>query len=56
LPDITKIQISLHMAEALADLHGYSGGIIVHQDIVRKRRILIFFNATNMIDFLSNRS
>jgi hypothetical protein len=37
LPGITKLQISLHMAEALADLHGYSGGIIVHQDIVRRQ-------------------
>jgi len=32
---LAKLEISLHMAEALADLHGYSGGVIVHQDIVR---------------------
>ena len=36
LPGLTKLKISLHMAEALADLHGYSGGVIVHQDVVSK--------------------
>jgi hypothetical protein len=35
LPGLMKLKISLHMAEALADLHGYSGGVIVNQDIVR---------------------
>ena len=39
LPGLTKLQISLHMAESLADLHGYSGGVIVHQDVVRCTRI-----------------
>ena len=28
-----KVLISLQMAEAVADLHGYPGGVIVHQDI-----------------------
>ena len=35
LPGLTKLELSLHMAEALADLHGYAGGVIVHQDVVR---------------------
>ena len=35
LSGYTKLKLSLHMAEAIADLHGYSGGTIVHQDIVR---------------------
>lgn len=35
LSPLTKLQMSLHMAEALADLHGYPGGVIVHQDVVR---------------------
>lgn len=33
LPPLTKLQMSLYMAEALADLHGYPGGVIVHQDV-----------------------
>lgn len=41
LPGLTKLKISLHMAEALADLHGYSGGTIVHQDVVRLKKKLI---------------
>lgn len=33
LTPIEKLTISLQMAEALADLHGSSGGVITHQDI-----------------------
>eukprot|EP00536_Pseudo-nitzschia_multiseries_P008451 jgi/Psemu1/257255/estExt_Genewise1Plus.C_2140069 len=33
LPGLTKLEMSFYMAEALADLHGYSGGVIVHQDV-----------------------
>jgi serine/threonine protein kinase len=33
LTGMQKLIISLQMAEAVADLHGYSGGVIVHQDI-----------------------
>lgn len=28
-----KLRICLHMSEALADLHGYKNGVIVHQDV-----------------------
>jgi serine/threonine protein kinase len=28
-----KLDMALQVAEALADLHGYAGGVIVHQDI-----------------------
>jgi serine/threonine protein kinase len=33
LTGIQKLSISLQMAEAVADLHGYFGGVITHQDI-----------------------
>jgi serine/threonine protein kinase len=33
LTGMQKLSISLQMAEAVADLHGYSGGVITHQDI-----------------------
>lgn len=28
-----KLEIALQMAESLADLHGYEGGVIVHDDV-----------------------
>ena len=28
-----KLRISIQMAEALCDLHGHKGGVIVHQDV-----------------------
>jgi len=28
-----KLQIALEMAESIADLHGYEGGVIVHDDV-----------------------
>lgn len=34
LPAKRKLTLSLQMAEALADLHGYPGGAIVHSDVV----------------------
>jgi len=42
LPGLTKLEISLHMAEALAELHGHSGGVIVHQDVKLDQ---FFFNS-----------
>jgi serine/threonine protein kinase len=33
LTGIEKLEIATQMAEALADLHGNKGGIIVHQDV-----------------------
>ena len=35
LTGLMKLKLSLQLAEALADLHGYPGGPIVHQDVVR---------------------
>jgi hypothetical protein len=35
LSAMAKLKVSLHMAESLADLHGFPGGVIVHQDVVR---------------------
>ncbi len=32
-----KLKLSLQMAEALADLHGYPGGAITHSDVVSYR-------------------
>jgi serine/threonine protein kinase len=37
LTPIEKVQVSLNMAEAIADLHNYSGGVIVHGDIDPKQ-------------------
>lgn len=36
LTGVEKLEISLSMAEALADLHGSSSGVIVHQDTKSK--------------------
>jgi hypothetical protein len=36
LTGIQKLEIVLNMAEALADLHGASSGVIVHQDTKRE--------------------
>jgi hypothetical protein len=32
-----KLQMAIDMAEAIADLHGYQGGVIVHDDIKLKQ-------------------
>ncbi|KAG7364549.1 protein kinase domain containing protein [Nitzschia inconspicua] len=42
-----KLIISLQMAEAVADLHGFPGGVIVHQDIQLSQ--FLFNNAANKI-------
>eukprot|EP00537_Pseudo-nitzschia_pungens_P009714 CAMPEP_0172381672 /NCGR_PEP_ID=MMETSP1060-20121228/71072_1 /TAXON_ID=37318 /ORGANISM="Pseudo-nitzschia pungens, Strain cf. cingulata" /LENGTH=384 /DNA_ID=CAMNT_0013109459 /DNA_START=610 /DNA_END=1764 /DNA_ORIENTATION=+ len=47
---VTKLEISYYMAEALADLHGYSGGVIVHQDI----KLDQFFFNNNMTGVVLN--
>ena len=31
-----KLQMAIDMAEAIADLHGYQGGVIVHDDVKLK--------------------
>ncbi|KAL3918261.1 MAG: hypothetical protein SGARI_007512, partial [Bacillariaceae sp.] len=43
-----KVLICLQMAEAVADLHGYQGGVIVHQDI-QLSQFLFNENATKII-------
>jgi hypothetical protein len=43
-----KVMICLQMAEAVADLHGYSGGVITHQDI-QLSQFLFNENATKII-------
>jgi len=58
MPGLTKLKMSLHMAEALADLHGYSGGVIVHQDIkldqffLNANRTELILNDFNRAEFL----
>lgn len=32
-PPITKLDLAIEMSKAVADLHGFSGGIIIHGDI-----------------------
>ncbi|KAL3917376.1 MAG: hypothetical protein SGILL_004743 [Bacillariaceae sp.] len=43
-----KLMISLQMAEAIADLHGYPGGVITHQDI-QLSQFLFNENATRIV-------
>ena len=33
LTPMEKLEVAKQMAEAMADLHGYNGGVMVHQDI-----------------------
>lgn len=54
-----KLQMAIDMAEAIADLHGYQGGVIVHDDIKlkqwmmhpNKRAKLGDFNRAEMMDW-----
>lgn len=53
-----KLEISKQMAEAVADLHGFSGGVMVHQDIqlsqflFNKDKSLVKLNDFNRAEFL----
>jgi serine/threonine protein kinase len=53
-----KLRAALHMAEALADLHGYQNGVIVHQDIqlsqflLTKDKTRIKLNDFNRAEFM----
>lgn len=53
-----KLRAALHMAEALADLHGYKNGVIVHQDIqlsqflLTKDKTRIKLNDFNRAEFM----
>lgn len=54
-----KLQMAIDMAEAIADLHGYKGGVIVHDDVKlkqwmmhqTKRAKLGDFNRAEMMDW-----
>lgn len=46
LTTIEKVTIALQMAEALADLHGFPGGLIVHGDLDNKQYL---YNADKSI-------
>jgi len=58
LTAVEKLEISLQMAEALADLHGYPGGVIVHQDIKmpqflwNKDKTIVKLNDFNRAEFM----
>lgn len=53
-----KLQLALNLAEAVADLHGYSGGKIVHQDLTPSQflwnddRTLIKLNDFNRAEIM----
>jgi serine/threonine protein kinase len=53
-----KLRTALHMAEALADLHGFEYGVIVHQDVqlsqflLNKDRTRIKLNDFNRAEFM----
>jgi len=50
LTGLMKLELSLHMAEALVDLHGYAGGVIVHQDV----KLDQFFLNSDMTEVILN--
>jgi serine/threonine protein kinase len=53
-----KLEIALQMAEGLAILHGFSGGVIVHNDVqpsqwlYNKDKSMLKFNDFNRAEFL----
>jgi serine/threonine protein kinase len=55
---IEKLVLSLQMAEAVADLHGYEDGVIVHQDIqpsqflLTEDKSLLKLNDFNRAEFM----
>ncbi|MFM6175883.1 MAG: protein kinase domain-containing protein [Sphaerospermopsis kisseleviana] len=46
-----KLQLSLSMAEALADLHYFDGGVIVHSDVAAKQLLLSRNGHAKLNDF-----
>lgn len=48
LTGLQKLVLSLEMAEAVADLHGYRGGVIVHDDI-QLSQFLLNKNKTRLV-------
>jgi serine/threonine protein kinase len=51
LTSIEKVTIALHMAEAIADLHSYPGGVIIHADIDPKQ---FLYNADKSLTKLND--
>lgn len=55
---LEKLEISLQMAEGVATLHGYSGGVIVHNDVQPAQwlynadKSIVKFNDFNRAEFL----
>jgi len=58
LTGVEKLKISLQMAEAIADLHGYDEGVMVHQDVQLAQflwnadKTLVKLNDFNRAEFL----
>jgi hypothetical protein len=42
-----KLALALEMAEGLADLHGYSGGLIIHDDVQLSQYLFAFWDEAN---------
>ena len=51
LTALEKLQIALEMAESLADIHGYKGGEIVHQDINPEQWLVARDGSVKLNDF-----
>jgi serine/threonine protein kinase len=58
LEPLEKLEISLQMAEGVATLHGFSGGLIVHNDVQLSQWLynadesMVKFNDFNRAEFL----
>jgi serine/threonine protein kinase len=48
---LEKLQISLAMAESLADIHGYKGGEIVHEDVYPEQWLIARDGSVKLNDF-----
>lgn len=51
LGDVEKLDISLQMAEAIADLHGFKDGVLVHDDIQLPQFLFAKNNKIKLNDF-----
>ena len=51
LTPIEKLEISLQMAEAIADIHGFKDGVIVHDDIQLSQFLFTKDNKIKLNDF-----
>jgi serine/threonine protein kinase len=48
---LEKLQIALEMAESLADIHGYKGGEIVHEDVYPEQWLIARDGSVKLNDF-----